>query len=90
MPCDEHSRPDSFAVVRSLSAAYIFLSFQKTYIYRVSTLDASQVPVADWLARLPPTIADSILDRIIYNSFRLNLTRGSQRKRRSPIPIPAT
>jgi DNA replication protein DnaC len=58
---------------------------------RVSTLVASQVPVADWFARLPdPTIADSILDRIIHNSYRLNLTGGSQRKIRSPIPIPAT
>ena len=58
---------------------------------RVSTLVASQVPVADWFARLPdPTIADSILDRIIHNSYRLNLTGGSQRKIRSPIPQPAT
>ena len=58
---------------------------------RVSTLVASQVPVADWFARLPdPTIADSILDRIIHNSYRLNLTGSSQRKIRSPILIPAT
>jgi len=58
---------------------------------RVSTLVASQVPVADWFARLPdPTIADSILDRIIHNSYRLNLTGGSQRKTRSPLPQPAT
>ena len=58
---------------------------------RVSTIVASQVPVADWFARLPdPTIADSILDRIIHNSYRLNLTGASQRKIRSPIPIPAT
>ena len=58
---------------------------------RVSTLVASQVPVADWFARLPdPTIADSILDRIIHNSYRLNLTVGSQRKIRSPISVPAT
>ena len=58
---------------------------------RASTLVASQVPVADWFARLPdPTIANSILDRIIHNSYRLNLTGASQRKIRSPIPIPAT
>ncbi|MGD0879699.1 MAG: ATP-binding protein [Anaerolineales bacterium] len=58
---------------------------------RVSTLVASQVPVTDWFARLPdPTIADSILDRIIHNSYRLNLTGGSQRKIRSPVPVPAT
>ena len=54
---------------------------------RVSTLVASQVPVADWFARLPdPTIADSILDRIIHNSYRLTLTGDSQRKTRAAVP----
>ena len=57
---------------------------------RVSTLVASQVPVADWFARLPdPTIADSILDRIIHNSYRLTLTGDSQRKTRAAVPMPS-
>jgi DNA replication protein DnaC len=58
---------------------------------RVSTLVASQVPVADWFARLPdPTIADSILDRIIHNSYRLTLTGDSQRKTRAAVPMSST
>jgi DNA replication protein DnaC len=58
---------------------------------RVSTLVASQVPVADWFARLPdPTIADSILDRIIHNSYRLTLTGDSQRKTRAIVPMSST
>jgi DNA replication protein DnaC len=56
-----------------------------------ATLIASQVPVPDWHLRIPdPTLADAILDRIIHNAYRLNLTGDSQRKLRSPIPVPAT
>ena len=56
-----------------------------------STLVASQVPVNEWFQRFPdPTHADAILDRVIHNAYRLNLTGESQRKNRSPIPIPAT
>ncbi|MFH1906269.1 MAG: IS21-like element helper ATPase IstB [Chloroflexota bacterium] len=58
---------------------------------RVSTLVASQVPVGDWFSRFPdPTHADAILDRVIHNAYRLNLTGDSQRKVRSPIPMSST
>jgi DNA replication protein DnaC len=40
---------------------------------RSSTLVATQVPVSDWHARIPdPTIADSVLDRLIHNAFRIS------------------
>lgn len=58
---------------------------------RVSTLVASQVPVADWFARFPdPTVGDSVLDRIVHNAYRLNLSGDSLRKTRSPIPLSST
>jgi DNA replication protein DnaC len=58
---------------------------------RASTLLASQVPVADWFARLPdPTLADSLLDRIIHNAHRLNLKGDSQRKKRAAVTMPST
>ena len=58
---------------------------------RVSTLVASQVPVSEWFSRFPdPTHADAILDRIIHNAYRLNLTGDSQRKVRTPIPMSST
>jgi len=58
---------------------------------RSSTLVASQVPVADWFARFPdPTVGDSILDRIIHNAYRLNLTGDSQRKIRAATFMPST
>jgi DNA replication protein DnaC len=58
---------------------------------RVSTLVASQVPVADWFARFPdPTVGDGILDRIVHNAYRLNLTGDSQRKTRSATLMSST
>lgn len=58
---------------------------------RVSTLVASQVPVADWYARFPdPTLGDAILDRIIHNAYRLPLTGDSQRKARAAVPMSST
>ena len=57
----------------------------------LSTLVASQLPVAEWFAQFPnPTHADAILDRLIHNAYRLNLTGDSQRKLRSSIPMPST
>jgi DNA replication protein DnaC len=53
---------------------------------RASTLLASQVPVAQWHARLPdPTTADAILDRLVHNAHRLELRGESQRKLRSAL-----
>lgn len=58
---------------------------------RVSTLVASQVPVADWFVRFPdPTVGDGILDRIIHNAYRLNLEGESQRKTRAAALMPST
>jgi DNA replication protein DnaC len=48
---------------------------------RCFTLVAYQVPVNEWFQRFPdPTLAGAILDRIIQNAYRLNLSGDSQRK----------
>lgn len=58
---------------------------------RVSTLVASQVPVADWFPQFPdPTVGDSVLDRVVHNSYRLNLSGDSLRKIRSPVLMSTT
>jgi DNA replication protein DnaC len=58
---------------------------------RSSTLVATQVPVTEWLARLPdPTIGDAILDRLVHNAYRLTLKGESRRKVDSPLPMPTT
>lgn len=57
---------------------------------RSATIVATQVPVNDWHARIPdPTIADSVLDRLIHNAYRLNLSGESMRKVHSPLPAEA-
>lgn len=47
-----------------------------------STIVTSQLPVEQWHDYLgDPTIADAILDRLIHNSYRLNLSGESMRKK---------
>ena len=48
---------------------------------RGSTLITSQVPVELWHEVIgDPTLADAILDRLVHNAHRLNLTGDSMRK----------
>lgn len=55
--------------------------------YKVrSTIIASQIPVDKWHDVVAnPTIADAILDRIVHNSYKINLKGGSMRKQNSPL-----
>ena len=49
-----------------------------------STLITSQLPVEQWHAYPgDPTLADAILDRVVHNSYRLNLTGESMRKKKT-------
>lgn len=53
---------------------------------RRSTLVTSQLPVDHWHAYLgDPTLADAILDRLVYNAYRLHLKGDSLRKTRTPL-----
>jgi DNA replication protein DnaC len=48
-----------------------------------STILTSQIPVADWHAQIgDPTVADSILDRLVHNAHRIELDGESMRKKR--------
>jgi DNA replication protein DnaC len=52
-----------------------------------STLFTSQVPINQWHEVIgEQTIADAILDRIVHDSQRLELTGESMRKKRSILP----
>jgi DNA replication protein DnaC len=58
---------------------------------RSSTTVVTQVPVAEWHARVPdPTIGDAILDRLVHNAYRLDLKGESRRKTNSSLPMPTT
>jgi DNA replication protein DnaC len=46
----------------------------------------SQVPVDAWYDIVPaPTIADAILDRLVHNAYRIEMTGDSMRKKLSPL-----
>ena len=57
---------------------------------RKSTILTSQLPVEQWHAYLAdPTLADAILDRLVHNSYRINLSGDSMRKRSAKSLTPA-
>ncbi|TGQ30050.1 IS21-like element helper ATPase IstB [Mesorhizobium sp. M00.F.Ca.ET.216.01.1.1] len=53
---------------------------------RRSTIVTSQVPVDRWWEIIAnPTLADAILDRLVHNAYRIDLTGESMRKQRPPV-----
>ena len=63
-----------------------FLEILEDRYDRTSTLLAAQIPVGDWPDRLGnATLSDAVMDRIIHNAYRLELSGESMRKRRSPL-----
>jgi DNA replication protein DnaC len=49
----------------------------------------SQLPVEKWHAQIgDPTVADSILDRLVHNAYRIELSGESIRKKRGRKPGP--
>jgi DNA replication protein DnaC len=48
-----------------------------------STILSSQLPVAKWHEQIgDPTLADSILDRLVHNAHRIEMRGESMRKKR--------
>src|SRR6476646_3564922 len=59
---------------------------------RRSTIVTSQLPVDRWYEIIGnPTIADAVLDRLLHNAYRIELTGESLRERRAagPRTVPA-
>lgn len=64
-----------------------FLEICDDRYQRRSLLLTSQVPIAHWHEQIgDPTIADSILDRIVHNAHRIELNGESMRKKKSRKP----
>jgi DNA replication protein DnaC len=54
--------------------------------HAASTIVTSQLPVEHWHEAIgDPTIADALLDRLVHNAHRINLTGESMRKKRSSL-----
>jgi DNA replication protein DnaC len=50
---------------------------------RRSTILTSQLPVDKWHPQIgDPTVADSILDRLVHNAYRIELSGDSIRKKK--------
>ena len=50
-----------------------------------STIVTSQLPVTHWHEQIgEPTLADSILDRLVHNAYRIELEGASLRERKIP------
>jgi DNA replication protein DnaC len=57
---------------------------------RGATLITSQIPVDRWHALIgDATLADAILDRVIHNAHRLQLSGDSLRKQKAPQTVAA-
>ena len=60
-----------------------FLEICEDRYQRRSTILTSQLPVANWHEQIgDPTLADSILDRLVHNAHRLEMRGDSMRKKR--------
>ena len=60
-----------------------FLELCDDRYQRRSTILTSQLPLAHWHEQIgDPTLADSILDRLVHNSYRIELSGESMRKKR--------
>jgi DNA replication protein DnaC len=58
---------------------------------RRSILITSQLPIGKWNELIgDPTYADAILDRLVHNAHRIELTGDSLRKRRKAEPAAAS
>ncbi len=51
-----------------------------------STIITSQLPIALWHEAVgDPTLADAILDRVVHNAYKINLSGSSMRKEREKL-----
>jgi DNA replication protein DnaC len=64
-----------------------FLEICDDRYQRRSLILTSQIPVAHWHEQIgDPTVADSILDRIVHNAYRVELNGESMRKKKGQKP----
>ncbi len=56
-----------------------------------ATIITSQLPIAHWHEAVgDPTLADAILDRVVHNSYKINISGNSMRKEREKLTTDST
>jgi DNA replication protein DnaC len=91
MKCDLIIFDDWMRDAISLTQSQDLLDILDDRLGRSSTMVITQVPVTMWFERIPdPTLADALLDRLVNNAYRLELSGESQRKLRCSISMPST
>jgi DNA replication protein DnaC len=69
----------------SQADARLLLELLESRYHRFSCMFITQLPVASWHGRFEdPTLADAILDRLVHNAVRIELSGESMRKLRAP------
>ena len=64
-----------------------FLEICDDRYQRRSIIITSQLPISHWHEQIgDPSVADSILDRLVHNAFRIELSGESIRKKRGRKP----
>src|SRR5213079_1851430 len=64
-----------------------FLEICDDRYQRRSTILTSQLPIAHWHEQIgDPSVADSIMDRLVHNAYRIELNGESMRKQRGRKP----
>jgi hypothetical protein len=83
--CDRPSRLDDWGLEPLNAAArHDLLEILEERYGRRSTIITSQIPVDKWHDLIgDPTYADAILDRVVHNAHRINLTGHSLRRSRA-------
>lgn len=56
-----------------------------------ATIITSQLPIAHWHEAVgDPTLADAILDRVVHNAYKINISGNSMRKEREKLTTAST
>lgn len=72
----------------SVAEARLILDLFDDRYRKHSCMFISQLPVSAWHAKFEdPTLADAILDRIVHNSVRIELSGESMRKLKQATPV---
>jgi len=79
---------DLFVSKMSLNDEYELLELIESTIQKSCLIITSQYAVKDWHSQFGnPTLADAILDRIVHNAYRIELTAKTSRRKQEDLKL---